>query len=111
MTDDLPSHLRESLNESDYLAVLDWWKSLAPAQRREFRDISDLPNEGHFALPETGDDDLDADVQPFYDYLVNHELRCVGYVDDTAAASSYRIVSHYVASLGSEMRHRRGTVE
>jgi len=110
MTDDLPDHLRESLNESDYLAVLRWWNSLSPAERHEYSVISLLPEEGHVALPEMGNDDLDPDMKPFYDYLVNHELRCVGYVDDTAAASSYRIVSHYVASLGSEMRHRRGTV-
>lgn len=111
MDNHLPDHLRESLSESDYSAVLRWWNSLTPEDRQEFSDVSVLPDEERVALPDTEDGDRDPEMQPFYDYLVNHELRCVGYVDDTGVASSYKIMSHYVASLGSEMRHRRGTVE
>jgi len=110
MHHDLPDHLKQSLNDSDYSVVLRWWNSLTAEERHQFSDISEFAENEHVVLPEVEIEDGDADIQPFYDYLVNHELRCVAYLDDNAAASSYKIVSHYVASLGSDLRHRRGTV-
>ena len=48
---------------------------------------------------------------PFYEYLANQELRVVNFVADSEAQSAHRIVSSYLATLGSDYRHgTRGTV-
>ena len=110
MSIDLPGDLRDALNDADYAVVLRWWNSLSADERGEISDASALKLDGHVALPDLETTESAPEMQPFYDYLVNHELRCVGFVDNAAAASSYRIVSHYIASLGSDLRHSPGTV-
>lgn len=110
MANDLPDELRQSLPDRDYQAVLQWWISLSPEEQVAISDVSELGTAEDSAL---ADEELEAapETQDFYDYLVNHELRYASYLPPEAASSSYKIVSHYLALLGSELRHRRGTVE
>ncbi|MEK6237677.1 MAG: hypothetical protein N2C14_23460 [Planctomycetales bacterium] len=110
MASDLPNHLKQSLTEADYLVVLQWWNSLSPEDRDEYSDISELAEERHVALPDIENQNQEPDTPLLYDYLVNHELRWVSYLADADAASYHKFVSWYPASLGSELRHRRGTV-
>ncbi len=108
---DLPADLKQSFSESDYAAVLRWWESLTAEQQREYSDVSEMTPEDFATLSDIEDTAPDPETQPYYDYLINHELRLVGFVDDVAAQSSYRIMSSYVASLGSDYRHGKpGTV-
>ena len=111
MNDDLPDDMKQSLSETDYVNVLRWWKSLTTQQRQDYSDISDLAEDNNVTLAKIEHEDVDPEADSLYDYMVNHELRCVGYLHETEAANSYKIMSHYISSLGSEMTHRRSTVE
>ena len=47
-----------------------------------------------------------------YEYLVNHELRSVGFIADAQQAGFHKIATTYLATLGSDYRHgERGTVQ
>ena len=108
---DLPADIRDSLASSDLEAVSSWWDSLTEKQRRELLDCTDLKEanyktiEQKTGLGELEETSLADEMAPYYDYLVNHELRLVGFVDQTAELSSYRVMCGYIASLGSEYRH------
>jgi len=102
---ELPAHLQESLSASDYTTVVQWWNSLTADHQREYSNVSEMTPEDFDALNDFDELEPDPENLPYYDYLVNHELRLVGYVDDVAAQSSYKIMSSYVASLGSDYRH------
>lgn len=91
---DLPDAIQDLLRPEDFEAVQSWWQSLTGQQRRDCTDIS-----------------VETVSTPIYDYLVNHELRIVGYVDESAQRSMFKIKSTYVAPLGEDYRHgQRGTV-
>ena len=107
----LPSDLQESLDESHFAAVASWWESLSPQQQHEYSDVAKMGAEEFELLEELEEIEPDDPRRPYYDYLVNHELRLVGFVDEVHAKSSYRIMSAYVATLGSDYRHgKSGTV-
>lgn len=108
----LPDDLREALAEEDFAAVQRWWQSLTPEQQDEIGNASS-PDVQEFApLPTPEELDPSDEFFPFYDYLINHELRIVNFVAEAEANSGgYRIVSSYIASLGSDYRHgQSGTV-
>ena len=107
----LPDDLRESLAEEDFAAVQCWWQSLTPEQQDEIGSVTS-PNIHEFApLPTPEELDPSDEFFPFYDYLINHELRIVNFVAEAEAHSGFRIVSSYIASLGSDYRHgQSGTV-
>lgn len=108
---ELPADLRLALSESEYETVQRWWKSLTAEQQRDYGDVSQMSEEDFATLADIHGAADQSEPDPYYDYLVNHELRLVGFVDDVAAKSSYRIMSCYVASLGSDYRHGKpGTV-
>lgn len=69
------------------------------------------PDQVHLPLPVPDEPDPEDELFPFYEYLINHEFRIVNFVADTEAQSSYRIISSYLASLGSDYGHgQSGTV-
>ncbi len=107
----LPDDLHESLTEEDFAAVQTWWESLTPDQQCDLRSESDSELENHSPLQIPDELDPDDELSPFYDYLINHEFRLVNFVAEAEAKSSYRIVSSYIAALGSDYRHgQSGTV-
>lgn len=107
----LPADLQESLSERDYAAVAAWWESLTPQQQRDYSDTARLEAEGFSPLPNLDEMDPEFELFPFYEYLANHELRLVNFVADEEAKSAHRIVSSYIAMLGSDYRHgQSGTV-
>lgn len=107
----LPSDLQESLSEHEFSLVEEWWASLTLEQQLDYSDASEMRPEDFATLPDLDDLDPELEMLPFCEYLTNHELRLVNFVDESTVRSSYRIVSSYVASLGSDYRHgKRGTV-
>ncbi|MEQ9408201.1 MAG: hypothetical protein RIK87_10770 [Fuerstiella sp.] len=108
----LPDDLRESLAEEDFAAVETWWESLTSEQQNDLSGDSDSKLEKYSPLPIPDEPDPDDELFPFYDYLINHEFRLVNFVAEPEAKLSYRIVSSYLASLGSDYRHgQSGTVQ
>jgi hypothetical protein len=108
---ELPADLKESLSELDYVIVVQWWDSLSSEQQCEYTDVAEMAAEDFDALIGLEDIDPAPEMRPYYDYLVNHELRCVQFLDEVGAKSSYKILSAYVASLGADYRHgESGTV-
>ncbi len=106
----LPDDLREALADDDFAAVQRWWQNLTPQQQDSLIDASN-PEQEQLPLPIPDEPDPDDELLPFYEYLVNHELRVVNFVADADAESSYRIVSSYITSLGSDYGHgQSGTV-
>lgn len=107
----LPADLKESLSDSDFSAVLGWWESLTPEQQRDLSGTTGSQSEKFSPLPVPEELDPDDELYPFYEYLTNHELRVVNFVADEQAKSAHRIISSYIASLGSDYRHgESGTV-
>lgn len=107
----LPEDLREALSAEDFAAVQAWWRSLTPQQQLS---LSAAPNseQEHVPLPIPEEPDPADELLPFYEYLINHELRVVNFAENTEVGSSYRIVSSYISSLGSDYRHGKpGTVQ
>lgn len=105
------SDLKKSLSNNDFAAVLAWWESLTSEQQRDLSDAASPPSETFSPLPVPDKLDPDDERYPFFEYLINHELRVVNFVADAEAKSSHRIVSSYLASLGSDFRHGEfGTV-
>ncbi len=108
---DLPQDISDSLTNSDLVAVNAWWDTLTERQQLGLLDCANLQNADYKTIEQyTGLGDLDAttiadEMVPYYDYLVNHELRLVGFVDQTAELNSYRVMCGYIASLGSDYRH------
>ena len=108
---DLPADLRESLTDEHFTAVLRWWESLTQQQQNDLAGETDSQLEMFSQLPELDDLDPDDEFYPYFEYLTNHELRVVNFVADAQAQSAHRIVSSYLASLGSDYRHgQSGTV-
>ena len=108
---ELPAELRKTLSEGDFADVESWWASLTPQQQREIGSAEDVRTEEFSPLPKLDSLDPEDDLYPFYEYLTNHELRVVNFVADSEARSAHRIVSSYIATLGSDYRHDRpGTV-
>lgn len=107
---DLPADLYDSLDAANLAAVLGWWKALTPQQQSE---LSENSNENRLEFESLKEEiEPDDPRRPIYDYLINHELRVVGYVDESQIKGSYRIMSAYLASLGSDFRHgQSGTVQ
>jgi len=101
----LPEDLRESLAEKDFAAVQNWWDSLTSEQQCDVTGDWGSKREEFSPLPLPEDPDPDDELFPYYDYLINHEYRVVNFVAEAEANSSYRIVSSYIASLGSDYRH------
>ena len=107
----LPSDICDSLAPAEFEPVSKWWDALSEQQRSELLDCSNLTVEDFKSLDEAiGLDEIDAstggdELPAYFDYLVNHEFRLVGFVDQTAERSSYRVMCGYIASLGSEYRH------
>lgn len=80
-------------------------------QQRDLSDTANSPSDRFAPLPAPAELDPDDELYPFYEYLINHELRVVNFVADEQAKSAHRIVSSYLASLGSDYRHgESGTV-
>lgn len=108
---ELPDDLKEMLDESHYAAVVGWWESLSLQQQHEYSDVAKIGAEAFELLEEIEEIEPDDPRRPYYDYLVNHELRLVNFIDDIHARSSYKIMTAYVATLGSDYRHgQSGTV-
>lgn len=111
LMNELPTDIRDSLAPAELEAVNSWWHSLTEQEQLGLLDCSDLEDADHKTIEtQVGLDDLDNsaisdEMNPYYDFLVNHELRLVGFVDQTAERSSYRVMCGYIASLGSEYRH------
>jgi hypothetical protein len=107
----LPDDLRESLSADEFNAVLCWWKSLTLEQQRDVSHVTDAALEELLPLPTEEELDPEDELYPFYEYLTNHELRVVNFVAEAQIMSAHRIVSSYIASLGSDYRHgQSGTV-
>lgn len=107
----LPADLSDSLTSADLNSVANWWETLSEEEQEDLLDCSHLTALDFLALDEAlGLDEIDAsasgdELPSYFDYLVNHEFRLVGFVDQVAAKSSYRVMCSYVASLGSDYRH------
>lgn len=101
----LPPDLQEALSDRDYALVATWWDSLSTEQQNEICDVSTLAATEFAALPMQDEQDADDPMSPFFDYLINHEWRIVNFVAEPERSKSYRIVSSYLASLGSDYRH------
>ncbi|WDI43143.1 hypothetical protein [Bremerella sp. P1] len=108
---ELPADISESLTPVELVPVKRWWDALGKKEQEELLDCSQLTALDFKSLDESiGLDEIDAledgnDLPGYFDYLVNHEFRLVGFVDETAEKSSYRVMCSYVASLGSDYRH------
>lgn len=107
----LPADIAESLAPSELESVAQWWKSLSDREQEDLLDCSQLTALDFKSLDEAiGLDEIEGqlsgdELPGYFDYLVNHEFRLVGFVDETAEKSSYRVMCSYVASLGSDYRH------
>lgn len=107
----LPAELSDSLTSAQLELVTQWWENLSETEQEDLLDCSQLTVLDFMALDEAiGLDELDGadegeELPGYFDYLVNHEFRLVGFVDETAQRSSYRVMCSYVASLGSDYRH------
>lgn len=100
----LPTELKESLSGPDFAVVSTWWNSLMPEQQQDLIS-TDVAVEEFMSLPNLDEVDPEDELFPFYEYLTNHELRIVNFVADEQSNSAHRIVSSYIASLGSDYRH------
>lgn len=107
----LPTDISESLAPAELKQVTLWWETLSAQEQEELLDCSQLTPHDFKTLDEAiGLDEIDAlasgdELPGYFDYLVNHEFRLVGFVDETAEKSAYRVMCSYVASLGSDYRH------
>ena len=107
----LPADISHSLTPADLNSVSKWWETLSDQEKEDLLDCSHLTALDFMALDEAlGLDELDVSVSGdelpgYFDYLVNHEFRLVGFVDQAAEKSSYLVMCSYVASLGSDYRH------
>lgn len=107
----IPPDLRAALSNRVLSDIQRWWTSLTPEQQL---DISE-PSEPRIdeCISQLDIDDLDPayDYFPIYEYLVNHEMRTVGFVSDAQKDSFHKIATTYLAALGSDYRHGdRGAV-
>ncbi|HEY2514344.1 MAG TPA: hypothetical protein VGI39_25935 [Polyangiaceae bacterium] len=73
---EIPASLVKSLSEEEAREVSRWWGGLRPAERRTLRRDAGRPPRrlvARFAPHEHDPRDTD-DPEPFYEFLVNHEV-------------------------------------
>ena len=104
--------MRDSLPDRVIADIERWWTSLTPEQQNQINNDPDSASKEFDPLPDFDDLDPDDECYPIYEYLVNHELRIVGFVAEEQQDDFHKFVSCYLASLGSDYRHGgRGTVQ
>jgi len=107
----LPPELQDSLSDRVIVDIEEWWASLTPEQRLEIDSTSEATPTDCVPLPNLDDFDPNDDHYQIYEYLVNHEIRTVGYVADEHKGNFHKIATTYLATLGSDYRHGdQGTV-
>lgn len=107
----LPKDLSDSLSDRVLSDIERWWTSLTPEQRSDLCDASEPLPDDCISLPDLDDLDPTDEHFPIYEYLVNHELRTVGFVADAQKDNFHKFATTYLATLGSDYRHGdRGTV-
>ena len=107
----IPPDLRDSLSDRVLIEIAKWWSSLTPDEQLEIRDASQPLASDYTPLPNLDDVDPDDEHFPIYEYLVNHELRTVGFIAEDQKDSFHKFASSYLATLGSDYRHgERGSV-
>ena len=107
----LPVDIQESFSPDDFAQVEAWWESLSLPQQQDLSNAFEVNLEHFDPLPNIEEMNPEDELYPYFEYLINHEYRVVSFVADSELTSSYRIVSSYIAALGSDYRHgEHGTV-